>query len=148
MITKNSNISIDQKSIKKKITNSKYSIINNENEIIQGIEISKDNELFSSNNNNQNIITLNIDSSFIEKNSNKFFYKKKGNTFQFLVTQIELPNNNRASLVYDNISINFNNIYILFNFKNILDFIKYNNNNNWFYNLFYFLIFIFNNCIN
>ena len=91
MITKNSNISIDQKSIKKKITNSKYSIINNENEIIQGIEISKDNELFSSNNNNQNIITLNIDSSFIEKSSNKFLYKKKEIHSNFLETQMEMP---------------------------------------------------------
>ena len=85
MENNNSNIIINQNLIKKKeiITNSKYSIINNENEIIQGIEISKDNKLFSSNNNNKNIITLNIDSSFIEKSSNKFLYKKKGNTFQF-----------------------------------------------------------------
>ena len=85
MESKNSNIIIHQNPIKKKeiITNSKYSIINNDNKLIPGIEISKDNKLFSPNNNNQNIITLNIDSSFIEKNSNKFFYKKKGNTFQF-----------------------------------------------------------------
>ena len=85
MENNNSNIIIALNPIKKKeiITNSKYSIINNNNKLIPGIEISKDNKLFSSNNNNQNIITLNIDSSFIEKKSNKFFYKKKGNTFQF-----------------------------------------------------------------
>ena len=85
MESKKSNIIIDQNPIKKKeiLTISKYSIINNDNKLIPGIEISKDNKLFSPNNNNQNIITLNIDSSFIEKSSNKFLYKKKGNTFQF-----------------------------------------------------------------
>ncbi len=85
MESKKSNIKIEHNPIKKKeiITNSKYSIINNDNKLIPGIQISKDNKLFSPNNNNQNIISLNIDSSFIEKNSNKFFYKKKGNTFQF-----------------------------------------------------------------
>ncbi len=87
------NIIIEQNPIKKKeiITNSKYSIINNNNKLIPRIEISKDNKLFSSNNNNQNIITLNIDSSFIEKNSNKFFYQKKGNTFQFFGNSIGDP---------------------------------------------------------
>ncbi len=63
MENNNSNIIINQNLIKKKeiITNSKYSIINNDNKLIPGIQISKDNKLFSPNNNNQNIITLNIE---------------------------------------------------------------------------------------
>ena len=93
MESKKSNIKIEHNPIKKKeiITNSKYSIINNDNKLIPGIEISKDNKLFSPNNNNQNIISLNIDSSFIEKNSNKFFHKKKETHFNFLVTQMKIP---------------------------------------------------------
>jgi len=63
---------------------SKYSIINSKNEYsIPGIEISKDNKLIPTNNfYSSNIFTLNIDSSLLEKPS-KFFYRKKGNTFQF-----------------------------------------------------------------
>ena len=135
MENNNSNIIINQNLIKKKeiITNSKYSIINNDNKLIPGIEISKDNKLFSPNNNNQNIISLNIDSSFIEKNSNKFFYKKKGNTFQFFGKSNGDPLIIIGPHWYMIILVL---ILITYIFNSILDFI------------FYFLIFIFIYCIN
>ena len=85
MENKNTNIIIDEHD-KSKIEkdNSKYSIINTNNEYsIPGVEISKDNKLIPTNSfYSSNIFTLNIDSSLLEKPS-KYFYRKKGNTYQF-----------------------------------------------------------------
>jgi hypothetical protein len=85
MENKNTNITIDEND-KSKMENdySKYSIINTKNEYsIPGVEISKDNKLIPTNSfYSSNIFTLNIDSSLLEKPS-KYFYRKKGNTYQF-----------------------------------------------------------------